>query len=78
MSDRDRQTHLMLHIAGWFQGGSRVELPSQLGRWDKFGQFNNVFHIGAGKADGTPGNPGIGWLLDEVERLRNVAPSSVQ
>lgn len=74
MGDRDRQTHLMLHIAGWFQGGSRVELPSQLGRWDKPGQFNNVFHIGTGKADGTPGNPGIGWLLDEVERLRNLAP----
>ncbi len=63
MADRDRQTHLMLHIAGWFQGGSRVELPSQLGRWDKPGQFNM-----RGRRNGwrVTRNSAEGWVLNRA------------
>jgi hypothetical protein len=70
MTDPDRQMHLMVHVAGWFQGGSRVESAEHLGDWTKPDKFNNVFHRGHGKADGTKGNPGIGWILDEIEKLR--------
>jgi hypothetical protein len=70
MTDPDTQLHLMVHVAGWFQGGSRVESAEHLGDWTKPDKFNNVFHRGLGKADGTKGNPGIGWILDEIERLR--------
>ena len=60
--------HLMIHVAGWFQGASRVERADQIGRGP--GQWDNHFDPGPGSGRGTPAEPGIRWLLDEVAKAR--------
>ena len=66
--DETRQRHLLVQVAGWFQGASRVESPGQIGDWRATGKWNNTFHAGLGKAQGTVSEPGIGWLLEEIAR----------
>jgi hypothetical protein len=68
--DTTRQRHLLVQAAGWFQGASRVELPGQIGDWRATGKWNNTFHPGLGKAQGTVSEPGIRWLLEEIARTR--------
>ncbi|GAA0928379.1 cellulase family glycosylhydrolase [Pseudonocardia zijingensis] len=64
--DPRRQLHLMVHVAGWFQGASRVGTADHLGTPGTPGQWNNTFQVGPGTADGTPENPGIGWILERI------------
>jgi len=68
--DAERRTHLMVHVAGWFQGASRVEGPEQLGEPGQPGRWNNAFHVGHGLADGTVENPGIRWILERMRAHR--------
>lgn len=68
--DAERRTHLMVHVAGWFQGASRVEGPDQLGTPGQPGRWNNAFHVGHGLADGTVENPGIRWILERIRAHR--------
>ena len=68
--DTTRQTHLMVHVAGWFQGASRVQYGKQLGDPSSPGRWNNVYSIGHGAASGDPAAPGIRWLLEEVRQAR--------
>jgi hypothetical protein len=65
--DPRKQLHLMVHVAGWFQGASRVGSPDHLGEPGTAGQWNNDFEVGPGAADGTAENPGIGWILNEIK-----------
>lgn len=65
--DPGKQIHLMVHVAGWFQGASRVGTADHLGRPGTPDQWNNTFQIGSGAADGTPENPGIGWILERIK-----------
>jgi hypothetical protein len=65
--DAGRQVHLMVHVAGWFQGASRVGTPDHLGEPGTADEWNNTFEVGPGAADGTPENPGIGWILERIE-----------
>ena len=65
--DPDKQLHLMVHVAGWFQGASRVGTPDHLGEPGTPDEWNNDFAVGPGTADGTPENPGIGWILERIE-----------
>jgi hypothetical protein len=69
--DGSRQSHLLVHVAGWFQGASRVERPDQIGPWQEPDRWECVFHRGTGRAAGTPSDPGIGWLLDAVGAARS-------
>jgi hypothetical protein len=66
--DPDKQIHLMVHVAGWFQGASRVGTPDHLGEPGTRDEWNNDFTVGPGAADGTPENPGIGWILERIEQ----------
>lgn len=68
--DAERRTHLMVHVAGWFQGASRVEGPAQLGRPGEPGRWNNAFHVGHGIADGSIDAPGIRWILERIRGHR--------
>jgi hypothetical protein len=65
-ADPARQLHLMIHVAGWFQGASRTEGPAQLGEIGTPGKWNNVFAAGHGRADGSIEAPGIRWILEAV------------
>ncbi len=68
-NDTAHQTHIMLHISGWFGGLSRVNLAEQL-RLDgeiTAGTWGNTFELGFGEADGTLENPGIKWLLERIK-----------
>ena len=51
-ADRERHSHLMIHVGGWFQGASRVERAEQTGDWRIEGCWTNTFHPGA---DGSGG-----------------------
>jgi hypothetical protein len=64
--DPGKQVHLMVHVAGWFQGASRVGTPDHLGEPGTADEWNNDFETGPGTADGTPENPGIGWILERI------------
>ncbi|GAA5135261.1 cellulase family glycosylhydrolase [Pseudonocardia adelaidensis] len=64
--DPGKQIHLMVHAAGWFQGASRVGTADHLGAPGTPDRWNNTFQVGPGTADGTPGNPGIGWILERI------------
>lgn len=66
--DASRQRHLFVHVAGWFQGASRVEVPEHLAAVPTPGRWNNHFGPGHGAGDGSPGAPGIRWLLEEIGR----------
>jgi hypothetical protein len=72
-ADTRRQTHLLVHAAGWFQGASRVAEPARLGRAGTAGAWSNTFAVGHGRADGTTENPGIQWILDYFRRKRDEA-----
>jgi Cellulase (glycosyl hydrolase family 5) len=65
--DPGQQIHLMVHLAGWFQGASRVGRDDDLGDPGTPGRWNNDFEVGPGAADGTPENPGIRWVLEHIE-----------
>jgi cellulase (glycosyl hydrolase family 5) len=65
--DPGKQIHLMIHVAGWFQGASRVGTADHLGRPGTPDKWDNTFQVGSGAADGTPENPGIGWILQRIE-----------
>ncbi len=65
--DQGQQLHLMVHLAGWFQGASRVGSDDDLGDPGTPGKWNNDFEVGHGAADGTPENPGIRWILEEIQ-----------
>jgi hypothetical protein len=65
--DPDQQIHLMVHMAGWFQGASRVGDADELGEPGTPQHWNNTFQVGPGAADGTPANPGIGWVLERIK-----------
>ena len=65
--DPGQQLHLMVHLAGWFQGASRVGRDDDLGDPGTPGRWNNDFEVGPGAADGTPENPGIRWILEHIE-----------
>jgi hypothetical protein len=65
--DPQKQIHLMVHVAGWFQGASRVGTPDHLGEPGTPDEWNNDFEVGPGAADGTPENPGIGWILERIK-----------
>jgi cellulase (glycosyl hydrolase family 5) len=65
--DQGKQIHLMVHLAGWFQGASRVGSPDDLGEPGTPGRWNNTFQVGPGAADGTPENPGIAWILEQIK-----------
>jgi cellulase (glycosyl hydrolase family 5) len=65
--DPGKQIHLMVHVAGWFQGASRVGTADHLGAPGTPDQWNNTFQVGSGAADGTPENPGIGWILERIK-----------
>jgi hypothetical protein len=65
--DPRKQISLMVHVAGWFQGASRVGTPDHLGDPGTRDQWNNDFEVGPGAADGTPENPGIGWILEAIK-----------
>jgi Cellulase (glycosyl hydrolase family 5) len=65
--DPGQQIHLMVHLAGWFQGASRVGSPDDLGDPGTPDRWNNDFEVGPGTADGTPENPGIGWILERIK-----------
>jgi hypothetical protein len=65
--DPRKQLHLMVHVAGWFQGASRVGTADHLGEPGTPDEWNNDFAVGPGAADGTPENPGIGWILNEIK-----------
>ncbi len=69
-SDATRQTHLLVHVAGWFQGASRVETGSQLGDRSSADRWGNTFIPGHGAANGSPASPGIRWLLEEIRAAR--------
>jgi len=68
--DSARQMHLFVHVAGWFQGASRVETRHQLGPRTNPGHWDNTFTAGHGTANGTPAAPGIRWLLEEMRQAR--------
>jgi hypothetical protein len=65
--DPRKQVHLMVHVAGWFQGASRVGTPDHLGDPGTPEQWNNDFDTGPDAADGTPEHPGIRWILERIE-----------
>jgi len=65
--DPEKRTHLLVHVAGWFQGASRTEKAEQLGPPGTPGRWNNTFAVGPGQADGTPENPGIRWILERIK-----------
>lgn len=69
--DTSRQRHLLVHVAGWFQGASRTQRPEQVGNWRDTGKWNNVFHPGFQHGNGTPEQPGIRWILEEFTKLRS-------
>lgn len=69
-SDNSRQTHLLVHVAGWFQGASRVETASQIGPRTTPGRWDNTFIAGHGAANGSTAEPGIRWLLEEMRAAR--------
>lgn len=69
--DTSRQRHLLVHVGGWFQGASRTQRPEQLGNPRNPGKWNNVFHPGFQQGNGTPEQPGIRWILEEVAKLRS-------
>ncbi|MBY0268960.1 MAG: hypothetical protein K2X06_03720 [Burkholderiales bacterium] len=64
--------HLLVHVAGWFQGASRVEHARHLGDRTAPNQWNNVFIPGHGMASGDPSAPGIRWLLKEIQDARQL------
>jgi hypothetical protein len=66
--DPGQQIHLMVHLAGWFQGASRVGSSDDLGEPGTPGRWNNTFQTGPGAADGTPENPGVGWILEQIKK----------
>lgn len=68
--DPGKQLHLMVHAAGWFQGASRVGTADHLGAPGTPDRWNNTFQVGPGTADGTPENPGIGWILERIGASR--------
>ncbi len=69
-NDSSRQTHLFVHVAGWFQGASRVETASQIGPRTTPGRWDNTFIAGHGAANGSTSEPGILWLLEEMRAAR--------
>lgn len=68
--DSNRQTHLFVHVAGWFQGASRVETAAQIGSRTVPGRWDNTFIVGHGLANGSPDAPGIRWLLEEMRDVQ--------
>ncbi len=68
--DGSGQFHLLIHVAGWFQGASRVETRTQIGDRTAPGHWNNTFTAGHGAASGDPAAPGIRWLLEEVRQAQ--------
>jgi hypothetical protein len=68
--DPDRQLHLMLHVAGWFQGASRTENAAHIAETPGGGRWTNVFGAGDPDADGTIDRPGIAWILRAVAGAR--------
>jgi hypothetical protein len=44
-----------------------VGTPDHLGEPGTRDEWNNDFEVGPGTADGTPENPGIGWILNEIK-----------
>ncbi|MBY0266836.1 MAG: glycoside hydrolase family 5 protein [Burkholderiales bacterium] len=68
--DSTRQTHLFVHVAGWFQGASRVETAAQIGPRTSPGRWDNTFIAGHGAANGSTAEPGIRWLLEEMRDAR--------
>jgi hypothetical protein len=69
-ADATKQRHLLVHVAGWFQGASRVESGNQLGPAGAAHKWNNRFDRGHEDAGGTLRAPGIGWLLREMGAQR--------
>lgn len=69
--DATRQTHLLVHAAGWFQGASRVREPAQVGAAGFPGRWGNTCHVGHGQAAGTVKDPGIKWVLDRFKMIRS-------
>jgi hypothetical protein len=64
--DSSRQTHLFVHVAGWFQGASRVGTAAQIGPRSSPDRWDNTFIAGHGAANGSTAEPGIRWLLEEI------------
>jgi hypothetical protein len=62
----DKRVHLMVHVAGWFQGASRVGTADHLGEPSTPNRWNNTFDVGPGAADGTSAHPGIRWILERI------------
>jgi hypothetical protein len=68
VNDPEKQIHLMVHVAGWFQGASRTERSGQVGRAGAPGEWGNAFFSGAGPGEGTLAAPGVAWILRAAAR----------